>query len=55
MDSQFVAGIAMLVFGALLMLMGFIITDFTHMLFPVSLVFIFAGIALKVISAKNLG
>jgi len=55
MDGQFVAGITMLVFGALLMLMGFMVPDFTHVLFPVSLVFIFAGVALKVISVKNLG
>ena len=55
MDGQFVAGISMVVFGALLIMMGAILTDFMPVLFPVALVFIFAGVALKVISVKNLG
>jgi hypothetical protein len=55
MDGQFAAGIAMVVFGLLLIMMGSILTDFMAVLMPVALVFIFAGIALKVISVKNLG
>ncbi len=55
MDGQFAAGIAMVVFGALLIMMGFMLPDFMPILLPVSLVFIFGGIALKVISVKNLG
>ncbi|MEM3117199.1 MAG: hypothetical protein QW769_05545 [Nitrososphaerales archaeon] len=55
LDGQFVAGIAMIVFGALLITMGTMLTDFMPVLLPVALVFIFAGIALKVISVKNLG
>lgn len=55
MDGQFAAGIAMVVFGALLIMMGVMLPDFMHILFPVSMVFISAGIALKVISVKNLG
>lgn len=54
MDGQFVSGIAMTVFGLLLILLG-VVVDMFNIFFPVSLVFIFAGIALKVISLRNLG
>jgi len=55
MEGQFAAGIALAAFGALLIMMGFMLPDFMHLLFPVALVLIFGGIALKVISVKNLG
>ena len=55
MDGQFAAGIALTVFGLLLIMMGFMLPDFMHLLLPVSLLFIFGGIALKVISVKHLG
>lgn len=54
LDGQFVAGIAFVVFAALLILLG-ILVDMFNVFFPVALVFIGAGIALKVISVKNLG
>ncbi|MFQ5941534.1 MAG: hypothetical protein ACE5KA_07555 [Nitrososphaerales archaeon] len=54
LDGQFVSGIAMTVFGFLLILMG-VFVDMLSIMFPVALVFIFAGIALKIISVKNLG
>lgn len=44
----------MTVFGLLLIILG-VSADMFNILFPVALVFIFAGIALKVISVKNLG
>ena len=54
MDGQFAAGIAFVVFGALLIMMGVMLPDFMPVLFPVALLFIFGGIALKVISIKHL-
>ena len=54
MDGQFAAGISLTVFGVLLLFMGYMIPSFMHVLLPVSLVFIFGGIALKVISVKHL-
>lgn len=54
LDGQFVSGIAMTFFGLLLVLFGVLI-DMFNIFFPVALVFIFAGIALKIISVKNLG
>ncbi len=54
LDGQFVSGISMTVFGLLLIILG-VSADMFNILFPVALVFIFAGIALKVISVKNLG
>lgn len=55
MDGQFVSGIALTFFGLLLVFLGYMVPDFMHILLPVALVFIFGGIALKVISIKNLG
>lgn len=55
LDGQFVAGIAFVFFGFLLIMMGAILPDFMPVLLPVALVFIGSGIALKVISVKNLG
>jgi len=55
MDGQFVAGMSLIVFGALLILWGVMLPNFMNVLLPVALVFIFGGIALKVISVKNLG
>ena len=55
MDGQFVAGMSLIVFGALLILWGVALPAFMHVLLPVALVFIFGGVALKVISLKNLG
>jgi|GEM_PF-2420878 len=55
MDGQFAAGIAMVVFGALLILMGSVWPDFMGVLLPVAVVFISVGIGLKVISVKHLG
>jgi hypothetical protein len=55
MDGQFAAGIAMVVFGALLIFMGAVLPDFMGVLLPVALVFISVGIGLKVISVKHLG
>jgi hypothetical protein len=54
LDGQFVSGIAMTFFGLMLVLFGVLI-DMVNIFFPVALVFIFAGIALKIISVKNLG
>ena len=54
-DGVFVAGASTLVFGILLIVMGFAFPDFMPMLWPVAIVFIACGIALKVISVKNLG
>lgn len=54
MDGQFVSGIAVTVFGLLLILMGVLI-EMVNIFLPVALIFIFAGIAVKVIAAKNLG
>ncbi len=53
LDGQFVSGIAMTVFGLLLIILG-VSAKMFNILFPVALVFIFAGIALKVISVKHL-
>lgn len=53
-DGQFVSGIAVTVFGLLVLLLGVLIDMFDEFL-PVGLVFIFAGIAVKIISLKNLG
>ncbi|MFQ5970254.1 MAG: hypothetical protein ACE5J2_07170 [Nitrososphaerales archaeon] len=55
MDGQFVAGIAMAVFGVLLIMLGLMFPEFMGMLLPVALLFIFAGTALKIISIKHLG
>ncbi len=55
MDGQFVAGMSLIVFGALLILWGVMLPAFMHVLLPVALVFIVGGVALKVISIKNLG
>jgi len=54
LDGQFIAGISMTFFGFMLILLG-VLVEMWNIFFPVSLVFIFAGIALKVISVKNLG
>ena len=54
LDGQFIAGIAMTFFGFMLILLG-VLVGMLNIFFPVSLVFIFAGIALKIISVKNLG
>ncbi len=55
MDGQFAAGIALSFFGALLIMMGVMLPAFMHLLLPLALVFIGAGVALKIISVKNLG
>ncbi|MBI5133135.1 MAG: hypothetical protein HZA83_00325 [Thaumarchaeota archaeon] len=54
LDGQFIAGISLTVFGLLLILLGALV-NMMNIFLPVSLVFIFGGIALKVISVKNLG
>ncbi len=54
LDGQFVAGISLTVFGLLLILLGALV-NMMNIFLPVSLVFIFGGIALKIISVKNLG
>lgn len=55
MESQFAVGIALTAFGVILIMMGVVLPDFLQLLVPVALVFIGGGIALKVISVKNLG
>ncbi len=55
MDAQFIAGICMVIFGVLLIVTGVALPDFMYLLLPVALVFIFGGVALKIISVKNLG
>ena len=53
LDGQFIAGISLTVFGLLLILLG-VLVNMMNIFLPVALVFIFGGIALKVISVKNL-
>ncbi len=55
MDAQFITGIVLVIFGVSLILTGIMIPDFMYLLLPVALVFIAGGVALKIISIKNLG
>lgn len=55
MEPQFIAGMAMTAFGFCLIMLGVLIPDFMFLFLPLALVFIFSGIALKVISVKHLG
>jgi hypothetical protein len=55
MDGTFISGIALTFFGLLLIMLGYLVSDFMHVLMPVAFVFIGGGIALKIISVKNLG
>ncbi len=55
MEAQFITGIILVIFGVLLIVMGVMIPDFMYLLLPVALVFICGGVALKIISIKNLG
>ncbi len=54
-DGVFVAGASVTVFGIILIVLGLALPDFMPVLWPVAVVFIVCGVALKVISVKNLG
>ncbi|MEM2855543.1 MAG: hypothetical protein QW416_00360 [Candidatus Nitrosocaldaceae archaeon] len=52
-DGVFVAGGSIVVFGIILLALGFLAPDLMPVLWPVAAVLIACGIAMKVISVKH--
>lgn len=52
-DGVFVAGGSIVVFGIILLALGFLVPDLMPVLWPVAAVLIACGIAMKVISVKH--